>query len=119
LVLVAADLAYHDRLQEADLLDRGLELLQRLFVEDLPGLLRVGDDRLDRDLREPGPRYRTQLVVDRRSRPGRGTGLGRRCRGPGGDEGTQPSPQPTTLLAHPATSPTRAPRSAISWAASK
>ena len=43
--LSGADLPDHDRLQEADLLDGDLQLLERLVVEDLPRLLRVGHDR--------------------------------------------------------------------------
>lgn len=55
LVLIAVEAPYDDRLEKADLLDRGLQLLQCLLVEDLPGLLRVGHDRADGDLREVRP----------------------------------------------------------------
>ena len=44
LVGALAVLADDDRLEEAELLDAVGELLERLVVEDLTGLLRVGDD---------------------------------------------------------------------------
>ena len=40
LVPAVAEVAYDDRLEEADLLDRGLQLLERFLVEDVPRLLR-------------------------------------------------------------------------------
>ena len=71
--------ANHDRLEEADLLDGGLQLLQRLLVEDVPGLLRVRHDRVDRDLGEPGTGHRAQLRLAARPR-GRCGGRSRRRR---------------------------------------
>ena len=78
-VAAVADVADDDRLEEADLLDRGLQLLERLLVEDVPRLLGV---RLDR--RRPAARRsarrapararsdsaigRSRLVVRRRRR---------------------------------------------------
>jgi hypothetical protein len=46
-------------LKEADLLNRGLQLLHRLVVEDLAGLPGVGRDRVDAHLGESSARYRS------------------------------------------------------------
>ena len=47
-------LADDDRLQQAELADRVLQLAQRLVVELRARLLRVGDDRVDLDLAQLG-----------------------------------------------------------------
>jgi hypothetical protein len=69
-VSAVAGVAYDDGLEKADLLDGGLELLERFLVEDVTRLLRVRLDRRDGQLEETGTRYRCQ-IVDRRSLHGR------------------------------------------------
>jgi hypothetical protein len=143
LVPAGGELADHDRLEEADLLDRRPQLLQRLLVEDLPRLLRVRFDRGDRDLPEPRTWYGREIgillvtaggpVLDRgglhrrrRHRGRRRRGSGHRCllrRGgrigqSGGDERAKPTPEATAAILH-AFPPAAAPRSASCLAASK
>lgn len=52
LVTAGAQLADHDRLEEADLLDGGDQFGEGVLVEDLPGLARVGGDGVERQLGE-------------------------------------------------------------------
>ena len=52
LVASGIDRAQNDRLQQTDLADRVDELRHRFLVEDLPRLLRIGSDGIDRDLRK-------------------------------------------------------------------
>ena len=67
--------AHHDRLQDAHLADRGRERVDRLVIEVRPGLLRVGGDRVDRDLEE------STAVAPLRPRARRGSA--RKVPGPG------------------------------------
>ena len=53
--------AHDDRLQDADLFDGGGQFGEILLVEDLTGLLRIGNDLINRNLREGGARNRKQF----------------------------------------------------------
>jgi len=63
---IPGEFAHDDRLEEADLLDRGLQLVESLLVEDLPGLLSVRRDLLHaEDAKRPAV-HRCVLLTRRR-----------------------------------------------------
>src|SRR6266704_1700260 len=91
------DLADDDRLQEAHCRDRCRELLERLLVEDLPRLTRVGRDRAHRYL----VKVRTDIVGMAAWRNGRSlTGIRSRAPGRGRNERPESLAQSALLLRH-------------------
>ncbi|KAF1854420.1 hypothetical protein Lal_00003853 [Lupinus albus] len=69
LIALRRQLPYDDGLEETDLLDRGDQFGQRVLVEDLTGLPRVGGDEVQRQLGEVSPGHLLRHLL-------RGGGLG-------------------------------------------
>src|SRR5215831_8059011 len=65
------ELAHHHRLEQADLLDRGRELVQRVLVEALAGLAWVRGDGTDRHLLEVGALGTLHVAIANRWTRGR------------------------------------------------
>ena len=59
--LAIGNRAHDDRLQDTDLFDRGGKFGEIILVEDLTRLLRIGNDLINRDLRERGAWDRKEL----------------------------------------------------------
>src|SRR5215472_9749977 len=104
LVSAALGLAHDNRLEQADGLDRGCQFGERVLIEHLPRLARVGHDPPDGQLFEICTRQAFGQVIVAVARSGRRPVLtcrGHRRRRTRWYQGTEPLPESTLWLRHP------------------